>query len=416
MKRKHFLAVILSFSLVLTVCTGVFAAGYTAGSRGSPIQPLAEVLSSVFPGIIPAAPPIGHEGKLDLFLQVWEIVSQEFYQQPVDHDEMIRGAIHGMLDTLGDPHTILLDPSMSERARENTRQKFQGIGARIEERDGQIFINSVFPDSPAEGGGLQSGDIIMAVDGIPLEGDSADETASRIRGTAGTDVVLTIKRGEEEPFDLTLTRAEVDIPSLSSQTLAGNVGYIKLWSFGALTADELRAELETLVDAKKPGLILDLRDNPGGLLRTAIQVTGEFLNPGAVVLYEQQATHQLRPYRVRSIGVARQIPLVVLVNERSASASEIVAGALAHYDRAVIIGQRTYGKGTVQLPHDLTDGSQLRVTIARWLTPGKESISDVGISPAIEIEADVTLHIEDDVAVQRALQELTKLAALPDVA
>ena len=416
MKRKHFLAVILSFSLVLMVGTGAFAAGLTAGSRGSPIQSLTEVLSGVLPGIIPAAPPIGHEDKLDLFLQVWEIVSQEFYQQPVDHDVMIRGAIRGMLETLGDPHTILLDPLMSERARENTRQKFQGIGARIEERDGQIFINSVFPDSPAERGGLQSGDIILAVDGTLLEGDSANQTALRIRGTAGTDVVLTIKRGEEEPFDLTLTRAEVDIPSLSSQTLAGNVGYIKLWSFGALTADELRTELETLVDAQIPGLILDLRDNPGGLLRTAIQVTGEFLNPGAVVLYEQQATHQLRPYRVGGIGVARQIPLVVLVNERSASASEIVAGALAHYDRAVIIGQRTYGKGTVQLPHDLDDGSQLRVTIARWLTPGKESISDVGISPAIEVEADVTLHIEDDVAVQRALQELTKLAALPDVA
>jgi carboxyl-terminal processing protease len=416
MKRKHFLAVILSFSLVLMVGTGAFAAGLTAGSRGSPIQSLTEVLSGVLPGIIPAAPPIGHEDKLDLFLQVWKIVSQEFYQQPVDHDVMIRGAIRGMLETLGDPHTILLDPLMSERARENTRQKFQGIGARIKERDGQIFINSVFPDSPAERGGLQSGDIIMAVDGTPLEGDSAYETASRIRGTAGTDVVLTIKRGEEEPFDLTLTRAEVDIPSLSSQTLAGNVGYIKLWSFGALTADELRTELETLVEAQMPGLILDLRDNPGGLLSTAIQVTGEFLNPGAVVLYEQQATHQLRPYRVGGIGVARQIPLVVLVNERSASASEIVAGALAHYDRAVIIGQRTYGKGTVQLPHDLSDGSQLRVTIARWLTPGKESISDVGISPAIEVEADVTLHIEDDVAVQRALQELTKLAALPDVA
>ena len=185
MKRKHFLAVILSFSLVLMVGTGAFAAGLTAGSRGSPIQSLTEVLSGVLPGIIPAAPPIGHEDKLDLFLQVWKIVSQEFYQQPVDHDVMIRGAIRGMLETLGDPHTILLDPLMSERARENTRQKFQGIGARIEERDGQIFINSVFPDSPAERGGLQSGDIIMAVDGTPLEGDSAYETASRIRGTAG---------------------------------------------------------------------------------------------------------------------------------------------------------------------------------------------------------------------------------------
>ena len=159
-----------------------------------------------------------------------------------------------------------------------------------------------------------------------------------------------------------------------------------------------------------------LADNPGGLLGSAIRVSGEFLRPGTVVLYEQQAQQQLRPYRVRNQGVALEIPLVVLVNERSASASEIVAGALKFHDRAVIIGQRTYGKGTVQLPHDMSDGSQLRVTISRWLTPGRESISDVGISPGIEVDAEVTEPLEDNVAVQRALEELTRLASLPDAA
>ena len=415
MKRKHFLAIVLSLSLVVTVGTGAFAVGYTAGAKGGPIQPLAEVLSGILPGILPASPPVGQDEKWELFLQVWEIVSQEFYQQPIDQDSMMRGAIRGMLDTLGDPHTTLLDPSVSERAREQTRQKFQGIGARIDERDGQILIHSVFNNSPAQNAGLKSGDIIVAVDGTQIEGETVEHSALRIRGQAGTDVVLTIKRGENEPFDVTITRAEVVIPSLTTEMLSGNVGYIRLWSFGALTADELRDTLQALVDDEVPGLILDLRDNPGGLLGTAIRVTSEFLDRGTVVLYEEQAQQQ-RPYKVRSSGVARDIPLVVLVNERSASASEIVAGALAHYDRAVIIGQRTYGKGTVQLPHDLSDGSQLRVTIARWLTPGRESISEIGIAPDIEIEADISDSLEDDAAVQRALQELAQIASLPNVA
>ena len=161
MKRKYFLSLILSLALVLTIGAGAFAAGYSAGSRGTPIQPLAEVLSGVLPGIIPTTPPEGHEEKWELFLQVWEIVSKEFYRQPMDHEVMMRGAIRGMLETLGDPHTVLLDPSVSERAREQTRQKFQGIGARIEEIDGQIAVNSVFPNSPAEKGGLQPGDIVL---------------------------------------------------------------------------------------------------------------------------------------------------------------------------------------------------------------------------------------------------------------
>ena len=415
MKRKHFLAIVLSFSLVVTVGSGAFAAGFAAGGKGGPLQPLAAVLSGVLPGVLPASPPVGQDEQWELFLQVWEIVSQEFYKQPIDQDAMMRGAIRGMLDTLGDPHTTLLDPSVSQRAREQTRQKFQGIGARIDERDGQILIHSVFNDSPAQNAGLKSGDVIVAVDGTIIEGDTVEHTALRIRGQAGTDVVLTIKRGDDEPFDVTITRAEVVIPSLTTETLSGNVGYIRLWSFGALTADELHTTLESLIDDEAPGLILDLRDNPGGLLGTAIRVTSEFLDRGTVVLYEEQAQQQ-RPYRVRSSGVARNIPLVVLVNERSASASEIVAGALSHYGRAVIIGQRTYGKGTVQLPHDLSDGSQLRVTIARWLTPGRESISEVGIAPDIEIEADIMDSLEEDAAVQRALKELAQIASLPNVA
>ena len=210
--------------------------GYSAGAKGSPLQPLAGVLSGALPGIAPASPPIGQEEQWELFLQVWEIVSKEFYRQPIDQDAMVRGAIRGMLDTLDDPHTTLLDPATSQRAREQTRQRFQGIGARIDDQDGTISIHSVFPGSPAQSGGLKPGDQIIAVDGTPIEGETVEQVALRIRGPAGTDVVLTIKRGEDEPTDVTLTRAEINIPSLSSQMLQGNVGYIRLWSFGALTS------------------------------------------------------------------------------------------------------------------------------------------------------------------------------------
>jgi len=409
MTRKGLLAVFLSLFLMLTVATASFAAGYYTGSAASRGYPLAQVLSSMLPQA-PAEPAAASpDDQLEILRQVWMLIDKEFYKQPVDHAALLREAIKGMLNALGDPHTVYLDPRTSQRQREQTAQVFSGIGARIMEQDGRIHIQAVFPDSPAQKAGLQAGDVIVKVDGISIAGLGADEVAQRVRGREGTPVVLTVQRGGSDPVDLTVTRGRVFIPSISTKVVGENVGYIQLWTFGARTTDELRNALREMNEKRVQGLILDLRGNPGGLLDTALNVASQFLPEGTVILYEQRGDGQLIPYKAQGSGLGRDLPMVILVNRYSASASEIVAGALAEHGRALVIGERTYGKGSVQLPHNLKDGSQVRITVARWLTPKQQSISDKGVTPDIEVLASAG----DDAILQRALAELARRATLP---
>ncbi len=411
MTRKHLLTALLSLLLFLAVVTVSFAAGYSVGYTGTPVRPLAQVLSGVFPEVTARMVPAAIDDQIGIIRQVWELVNKEFYQQPVDQAALLRGAIRGMLETLNDPHTVYLDPETSQQQREHTNQAFEGIGATIGQRDEFVEIQSVFPDSPAERGGLQAGDLILAVDGADVQGKSPAEVARLVRGPAGTRVVLTVRRGDAAPFEIVLIRAKVIVPSVSSALLEGPVGYIRLWQFGAHTTDELRRALTSLREQGVQGLVLDLRGNAGGLLQSAVEVSSEFLPAGSVILYEEQAQHPPTAYRAQRRGLARDLPLIVLVDGRSASAAEIVAGALVDHNRAVLIGERTYGKGTVQLPHDLADGSQVRITIARWLTPNHQSIAGQGIVPTIEIAAPIAPTPQGDAAVRRALQELAQWQA-----
>ena len=238
--------------------------------------------------------------------------------------------------------------------------------------------------SPAQRAGLRPGDVILRVDGEETATWSLTDAVTRLRGPAGTTVQLTIQRGDQPPFAVTLVRARLRIAAVRTQLLPGRVAYVRLSSFHRQVPNDLRAALRTLLAQRPRGLVLDLRDNPGGLLTSAMEVTGFFLRDG-VVLYEQRRQGEPLPLTVRRAVVPVDLPMVVLVNRGTASAAEIVAGALQDHRRALLVGERTFGKGSVQSVHRLSDQSSLRVTFARWLTPGRRDIGRSGLLPDVVV-------------------------------
>jgi len=250
-----------------------------------------------------------------------------------------------------------------------------------------LQISKTFPDSPAEKAGLKAGDLISEVDGKSIVGQDLDEQVSRVRGPDGSKVTLTIVReGEDKPLKFDVIRAKIDIKIVEAKLLDNNVAYVALNSFNSATAsDQLQTALKDLLAKNPKGLVFDLRDNPGGLLYQSVNVADMFLKDG-VVLYERSKNGDEQVFRSDDNGIAQDIPLVVLVNGGSASAAEIVAGAIQDRGRGELIGTKTFGKGSVQEVNHLADGSQLRVTIAHWFTPNNHGIHGTGIEPNITVE------------------------------
>lgn len=301
-----------------------------------------------------------------------------------------------------------MPPDVAQRAREDLLGSFEGIGAFVQEtEEGVTEIARPIDGGPAEAAGLKAGDLIIGVDGESVLGQTLDEVVSRIRGPQGTDVTITIARpGLDEPFDVTITRQRIEIPIVESEMLDNNIAYVRLTSFSSNAEEQLTAAVQELLAQNPAGLILDLRDNPGGYLDQSVAVADLFL-PEGVVLYERSSTYDIdEAYRSDTGDIAESIPMVVLVNVGSASASEIVAGAIQDNGRAILIGEVTFGKGSVQQTHTLSDGSELRVTIARWYTPNDKSISGEGITPDIEVPTPEDLGGENDTQLQRAIQYL----------
>ena len=321
------------------------------------------------------------------FWEAWNIVHEEYVDQPVDDLVLMQGAIRGMIEALGDDHSSYMDPKTFQDANESLSGEYEGIGAWVDTTADYLTIISPIPGSPADQAGMAPGDRIIAIDGEDLTGVDAELVRQRVLGPAGSTVVLTVAReGESEPLIFTITRDRIVVKSATGEMLENDIGYIQITTFGDKTTPELRAALEELMAQNPKGLVIDLRNNGGGYLQTSVEVASEFIGDG-VILYEQYGDGERTTYRALKDGQATEIPLVVLINEGTASASEIVAGAIQDYGRGKLVGVTSYGKGSVQNWVPLTNNQgAVRVTIAKWLTPNERTIHGEGLIPDFEVE------------------------------
>ncbi len=340
------------------------------------------------------------------FVEVVEVLQEDFIDRDkLSATEMERAGIEGLLEYIDDPYTSYLDPeryAAFNLSLEGDHPDFEGIGASVTEVDGQFVVLGPLPGSPAFDAGLMPGDILVSVDGRSIEGRTLEETVALIRGPKGTEVVLGVSRaGISRPVEIPIVRDTINVSSVHSRVLPGGFGYIRISSFDAESGADLRSAMADLRGLDARGLVLDLRNNGGGLVTAAVSVVSEFVEEGEVIRWVD-ANGNETVEQVTGEGTAYDLPLVVLVNGFSASASEVVSGALQDHGRARIVGTRTFGKGAVNLLRDLESGAGLNITIARWLTPDGRTIEGEGIEP------DVRVGREVNVRAQGRIGELTR--------
>jgi carboxyl-terminal processing protease len=347
----------------------------------------------------PALPPDGGappewKASIPIFWEAWNYVHQDFYKLPLDNDLLVNGSVGGMVEALGDPHTAFIDAKRAEIVRTGMQGSFEGIGATISMREGRLTIVSIIKGSPAERAGLRAEDIILQVGDKVIQNMDVTEAVMLIRGPKGTKVTLLIQRAKQDAFTVEITRDTIRTPFVESRMIEGTpIAYLRLNEFGATAPNETAAALRELLAQKPTGLILDLRSNPGGYLPVSIDVASQFLKADLPVLIVKDKKGNADVSRSKRGGLATEIPLVVLIDAGSASASEIVSGALKDHHRATLIGVKTFGKGSVQHVYTLSDQSQLNVTIARFFSPAGNEINEVGVTPDIEVKM-----TEEDIA------------------
>jgi len=323
------------------------------------------------------------DGDLALIRRVMAKVEAS-YVEPVDDRQLTKGSLKGMLTAL-DPHSDYMDESEYQEMLSDSHGEFSGIGAELTREDAHPKILSPIDDTPAALAGIKPGDVILRIDGVPTDTMSLKEAVDKLRGAAGSKVRMTILRQGQKPFDVTLTRALIRVASVKAHLEAGRIGYIRITTFLEKTQSELLDAIERLkreAGGRLDGVVLDLRNDPGGLLDTAVHVAGDFLDGGTVVSIHGRSAGEDETYDARANGDRlRGVPVVVLINSASASASEIVAGALQDRHRATILGTRSFGKGSVQTIIPLEGHGALRLTTARYYTPSGRSIQGQGITP-----------------------------------
>ncbi|MEM9774222.1 MAG: S41 family peptidase [Chloroflexota bacterium] len=378
----------------------IFSLGYIVGqSNWAPVQLTA----------------LGRQGPREArqaFIPFWEVyrlLNENSLNRPLDQDVLVKGAIDGMLATLDDPNTAYLPPVEQSALEDSISGELQGIGAEVESVEGAVTIVSPFDGSPAADAGLLPGDIIREADGTVLDDMDIGEAAGLVRGPAGTDVNLVIER-DGERFDLIITRGVIDIPSVVGEMLAGEaegIAYIRINRFGERTSEELDALLEGTISQDPEGIILDLRRNPGGSLTAVVDIADEFLAE-STILIEDFGGDNLTTFEATNAGLLETEEIIVLIDGGSASASEVLAAAIQDNDRGVVLGTSSFGKGTVQNWFSLSDGSGVRITTARWLTPDSEWVHLEGVQPDIVVEPaeEFRRPMEDDEQFDEALNYL----------
>lgn len=341
-----------------------------------------------------------------VFVEVFHKIKKD-YVEPIDDQELLENAMRGMLSGL-DPHSSYLDSEDYLDLQEGTSGEFGGLGIEVGMEDGFVKVIAPIDDTPAQRAGVQAGDVIIRLDETPVKGMTLNDAVKHMRGKPGSDLTLTVVRdGEEKPLVITLTRAVIKVKSVRSELLEEHYGYIRISQFQGPTGDELRDQLRDLkADAGGQlfGVILDLRNNPGGVLGAAVSVSDAFLDSGRVVYTEGRIEDSQLEFSAAPPDLLQGAPLVVLVNEGSASASEIVAGALQDHRRAIVLGTRTFGKGSVQTIMPLSGHGAIRLTTARYYTPSGRSIQAKGIEPDILVRQAKLEEV--DTAVRRREEDL----------
>ncbi len=401
--------------LAFVMLLGAFSGGFLAG-HFFPFKQSAEPTSALpqlplLPTMMAKQQSSTPEELQTLFTPFWEawtIVHEDYVDQPVDDEALMQGAIRGMMEALGDEHSSYMDPQTYADANAGLAGEYEGIGAWVDTTTEYLTIISPMPGSPAEKAGLQPGDKVIAIDGEDMTGIDAELARQRVLGPAGTTVRLTIAReGEAEPLEFSIVREKIVMKSAIGKMLEGDIAYIQVTTFGDKTTPELRAALKEVMAQNPKGLILDLRNNGGGYLQTSVEVASEFISKG-VILYEQYGDGRRITYEAQPGGLATNIPLVVLINEGTASASEIVAGAIQDYGRGKLVGVTSYGKGSVQNWVPLSnDQGAVRVTIAKWLTPNERTIHHQGLTPDVQVElSDADRLAGKDTQLDKAIEVL----------
>ncbi|MFH1840579.1 MAG: S41 family peptidase [Candidatus Shapirobacteria bacterium] len=345
---------------------------------------------------------------LGLFWDVWGRLSTNYLDKEALKDgQMINGAIKGMVASLGDPYTVFLSPEENKQAKEDLNGSFGGVGIQLGyNKDNQLSVIAPLTGTPADRAGVKTGDLILKIEGKITEGITLLEAVKLIRGPEGTKVKLTLLRsGINDAFEVNLERSTIVVASVELEFI-DNLAHLKLIRFGDRTEEEWHQAVSQIVAQNSRGVILDLRNNPGGYLSGAVFVASEFLSSGVVVSQESRDGVK-DDYQVNRQGRLTDFPLIVLINPGSASASEIVAGALQDHHRAKIVGEKSFGKGSVQEAEDFSGGAGLHITVARWLTPQGNSIAGQGITPDIEVKSS-TDQSEVDLPLEQALEILSK--------
>ena len=391
-QQAAFRHLMLTSAVAVLAFAMAFVSGYLfgraeSGPRAGPVTALLEPLTRALPTAdrsTAGEARADDEQRLKVLREAWGIIERDYYERSaLDPQKMVYGATKGMVESLGDPHTVFMTPVVREVSDTELRGTFDGIGIYVDMREGKLTVVSPVEGSPADQAGLKPGDVITHADDQPLAGKSLNDTIMLIRGPRGTTVSLTVTRsGAPEPLTFSITRAEIRLVSVRSRMLDEGVGYLRITAFSSDTSSQATASLQDLLARQPQGLVVDLRSNPGGYLHSAVEVASQFMTDG-VVLYQASGNGERQAYRAEPGGLATQARLVVLVNKGTASASEILAAALRDNNRAVLVGEKTFGKGTVQNVHELSDRSGLRVTTAQWLRPSEQPLQGVGVTPDI---------------------------------